>query len=108
MARRSGRFKAVDEDADEHMDVEGMLVEDDFFFLSSILIVEWDADDPVKVNDTEERGEEGELAYTSAVSMAQADDQVLLMRWMMKKSEKGLVLPELMGTTKVYQLSPSP
>jgi hypothetical protein len=31
MARRSGRFKAVDEDGDD-MEVEGMLVDDDFPF----------------------------------------------------------------------------
>ena len=76
MARRSGRFKAVDEDADEDMDVEGMWTEVDFLFLPLFRLVRQEAEDSVQLNDTEERGEEGELAYTSAVSMSQTDDQV--------------------------------
>jgi len=76
MVRRSGRFKAVDEDADEDMDVEGMWTEVDFLFLPLFRLVRQEAEDSVQLNDTEERGEEGELAYTSAVSMSQTDDQV--------------------------------
>jgi len=37
MVRRSGRFKAVDDDGDD-MEVEGMLVDDHFPFLPPFLI----------------------------------------------------------------------
>jgi len=76
MARRSGRFKAVDEDADEDMDVEGMWNEDYFLFLSLFLLDKREADDSAQLNDIDDRVETGELAHTSAVSMAQADNQV--------------------------------
>jgi hypothetical protein len=38
MARRSGRFKAVDGDVDD-MEVEGMLIDDDFPFLPQFILI---------------------------------------------------------------------
>jgi hypothetical protein len=63
MARRSGRFKAVDGDGDD-MEVEGMLVDDDFpSFLHSYLSTTGQADHSDQVNDKGDKGQKGESAY---------------------------------------------
>jgi hypothetical protein len=62
MARRSGRFKAVDGDVDD-MEVEGMLIDDDFSFLHSHRSTTGQADDSGQVNDKGDKGQKGESAY---------------------------------------------
>ena len=50
--------------------------EDDFLFLSLFVLVRQEADDSAQLNDIDDRVETGQSAHTSAVSMAQADNQV--------------------------------
>ena len=56
------------------------------------------------MNDKEDKVEEGESAHVLGVYRGLADDQILMMRWITKKSEPRLVIPELEGPRKVSQL----
>lgn len=64
MARRSGRFKAVDE-VDDNIEVEGMLIHDHLPFSSSVIYKAIRRDDPDELDKIKvkvEGGKEGKLA----------------------------------------------
>jgi hypothetical protein len=65
------------------------------------------ADDSGQLNDKGDKREDGESAFMLGISRGQADDQIMMRSWMLKKWEKGLVLPELKVLRKVYQLGRS-
>ena len=48
--------------------------------------------------------EKSESAQLLGVYRGLADDQILMMRWITKKSEPRLVMPELEDPREVYQL----
>jgi len=56
------------------------------------------------VNDKGIIEEKSESAQLLGVYRGLADDQILMMRWITKKSEPRLVIPKLEGLRKVYQL----